>query len=299
MGRTGSARAYARAALLGNPSDLHGGRVLAFTFRDLHVDATAADGAAAPAERRGGLVDAALEVLAERLGEPRATELRVSCETTIPREVGLGGSSAIVIATLRAGCAALGARLEPDELAAMALRAETERLGIVAGPQDRVVQAHQGLLLMDFADGTVERLDATVLSRLFVAWLEGAGHPSSRVHAGASADLAEAEANGVMSELAELASRGAAALAAGDLVALGELLARNFELRQGMYDLDPRHVRMVELAGEHGAPASYAGSGGAVVGLAPEEHAYARLRDAFGREGITMIRPRPTAGRSR
>ena len=67
-------------------------------------------------------------------GFPSA-RFRLTYRTTIPRQVGLGGSSALVIATLR--CLASHTGLEvPDEiLPSIALRVETEQLGLTAGLQ--------------------------------------------------------------------------------------------------------------------------------------------------------------------
>ena len=294
MTQIASARAYARAALLGNPSDLHDGAVLAFTFEDFRAEAmVGGDG-----EAGGALTDAALATLADHLGDPAAGSLAVSCRTTIPREVGLGGSSAIVIATMRAACESLGVSIGPDELAALALRAETDRLGIAAGPQDRVVQAHEGLLLMDFAGGSVERIDQAVLPPLFIAWLEGAGEDSGRAHAEVYGRL-RGGARGVrdvMAAIAELARRGADALHAGDLTAFGTLMVRNLDLRRRVYELDPRHLRMAEVAREHGAPANYAGSGGAIVGVAPAGTRFEPMREALEAEGCRVIRPRVATG---
>ncbi len=85
-------------------------------------------------------------------GGRRCRRSRPTIETEIPREVGLGGSSAIVIATLRALCALARSRLDPAATAAIALAVETEDLGIAAGPQDRLIQAHEGLLYLDFSE---------------------------------------------------------------------------------------------------------------------------------------------------
>ena len=57
-----------------------------------------------------------------------------------------------MIAAIRALARERRVDLAPDELAAMALAVEAEDLGIPAGPQDRVAQAHQGLVHMDFSD---------------------------------------------------------------------------------------------------------------------------------------------------
>ena len=89
----------------------------------------------------------------------------------MPREVGLAGSSAIVIACARALCDVCGHPLEPDELAREALAVELEDLGIAAGLQDRVVQTRETLVAMDFADEPrYEELDPALLPPLFVAW---------------------------------------------------------------------------------------------------------------------------------
>ena len=65
-------------------------------------------------------------------------------------------------------------------------------------------------------------------------------------------------------------------------------MARNFELRAELLDLEPRHVRMIELAGELGAGANYAGSGGAIVGVVPEDVGIERLRAAFAAIGCEL-----------
>jgi glucuronokinase len=279
-----SGRAFARAALLGNPSDLHGGCVLAFTCRDFAAEARVG----APADDHAALIRAALDSLAEHTGDDAARSLEINGRTTIPREVGLGSSSAMVIATVRAATAELGLRLSLDELAEVALRAERDHLGIAAGPQDRVVQSYEGLVLMDFAAGSMERLDANLLPPVFVAWREDAAEHSGRVHAGVDSD--EGAAHAVMTEIAALARQGAAALRSGSPASLVQLLRRNLELRAELYDLDPRHLRMVEIAREHGTEANYAGSGGAITGLVPGE-GLDELRDAFAAEGCDMVQP--------
>lgn len=291
MPKFSSATAYARAALLGNPSDLHGGCVLAFTFHELCAEVTVTAATDSPARDSTPLTTAALVALAEHLGDRAAQSLEVSYTTTIPREVGLGGSSAVVVATLRAACEVLGASLEPAQLARLAQRAETEGLGIVAGPQDRVVQAHGGLLFMDFTEATVGRIDPALLPPLYIAWREDAGQPSGHVHGGVEAG--EGELREVMKRIAQLARSGRDALLGGRRDELGELMLENFELRRSLYDLDPRHVRMIELAREHGAPANYAGSGGAIVGLAPEDARFRELEAALRGEGCQVLRPTP------
>ena len=161
------ASAFARAALAGNPSDGYGGATLAVAVCDFaaHVEARpAAEPSVAP---RSALARATVARFERELA-PGAPPAAVRVRTSIPRAVGLGGSSAIVIATVRALCELHGLRLHPDELASFALAVETEDLGIAAGLQDRVAQAYEGLTFMDFRapGGVYEPLDPAMLPPL-------------------------------------------------------------------------------------------------------------------------------------
>ena len=84
--------------------------------------------------------------------------MRIRYRSTIPRQLGLGGSSAIVIATLRALAELAGTTIPRARLPALALAVETDELGIAAGLQDRVVQTYGGLVFMDFATDRYEPL---------------------------------------------------------------------------------------------------------------------------------------------
>lgn len=273
--------APARAALLGNPSDGYGGAVVAFAFTDFVAGVERCEGIDAHPD--------AVPLLRAAARRADAADAGLRLRTTIPREVGLGGSSAIVIAALRA----LGVDLPPDELARVALAVEAEDLGIAAGLQDRLVQAHGGVLVMDFGAGAVEALDPGLLPPLYVAWREDAGAPSGRFHGDLRARFQRGERAVVaaMAELADVARAGAAALRVGDHTRLHRLVDRTFDLRSSFAELDPRHVRMVELARAAGASANFAGSGGAIAGTLPDPEAFDALRTALRAEGCDAIRP--------
>jgi glucuronokinase len=295
--------AQARAALLGNPSDGFGGKTISVTLPQFAAEATVR-----PAERLeilcddpdgARLVGAAVTRLTGHcrvLGRRFDGEVSVAYETTVPRQVGLGGSSAIVIATMRALAAHLGIELDPDALAQLALSAETEELGIPAGPQDRVVQAHGGLVYMDFdpGRGRIERLDAALLPPMFVAYRRDASEPSAAAHSEIRARFrrGDPEIVAAMSEIAGLAERGRDCLLAGRHDELGALMAANVAARARIVELDSRHSRMVELATSLGAPANYAGSGGAIVGIVPVDGDAAELGEAFAAEGCELVEVR-------
>ena len=127
-----------------------------------------------------------------------------------------------MIATLRALVrAARRSSSSPPALAELALAVETEDLGIAAGPQDRVIQAHEGLVYMDFARDRApahELLDPALLPAAFIAYRPSAASPSGDVHAELRrrferGDPAVIEA---LAEIAELAEAGRRCLLDGD-----------------------------------------------------------------------------------
>jgi glucuronokinase len=189
----------------------------------------------------------------------------------VPREVGLGGSSAIVTATVRALCALHGHALDPGALAEMVLAVEAEDLDIAAGPQDRYAQAHGGLVLMDFGERVprVERLPASLLPPLYLAWRADASEASHAVHGGLQARAEEPRVRRAMTRLGDHARAARAALLAGDTPAFAAAIDASYDERRSLLPLDPRHAAMVEAARAAGASANYAGSGGAIVGTLP------------------------------
>jgi glucuronokinase len=117
--------------------------------------------------------------------------------------------------------------------------------------------------------------------------------PSGIVHSNIRQrwEAGEPKVRQAMLDLATNAEQGRAALLAGDHARLGELINRNFEIRRGILDLDPRHVAMVELARSLGASAHYAGSGGSIVGAYSGEAMFQALKDALGKMGCRVIKP--------
>ena len=320
--RAARGRAHARAALVGNPSDGYGGRTIGVAIPEFAAEvevreAPRVEVIAAEEDSNsfadlgelvadvtangyyGGLrlVKAALKRFADHcatLGHPTPGGFSVSYSTTIPRQVGMGGSSAIVIATLRALCDFHAVTMPPAVLARLALSAESE-LAIPAGLQDRVIQAFGGLLYMDFADESrddFEPLDPGLLPELFIAYRDDASEPSAAVHSTLRArfDARDRVVVETMKELAGLAHAGREALLERDHERLGRLMRANVDARSRLIRLDPRHLRMVEVADSFGAPANYTGSGGAIVGIVPDGRGE-ELRTALANEGCGYLQP--------
>jgi glucuronokinase len=260
--------AHARVALAGNPSDGYGGAVLGVTLDQLRAQAVARAAPTLEIDPSSELVEATVRRFAREL-EPAALASAVRWATSIPRGVGLGGSSAIVIAVMRALCELHGVSLAPARLADEALAVETEDLGIAAGLQDRVIQAYGGLVFMDFATGDYEQLDPAALPPLLVAWRPDAGSESGNVHSSLRGrwEAGDGEVVTAMRSLADLARAARTALLGNNRAQFAHAVDSTFAVRRRLLDLDPRHVQMIDSARAAGAGANYTGSGGAIVAV--------------------------------
>ena len=275
----GHGHAPARAALAGNPSDAYGGAVLAVTLASWSARAHAVRADSLTVSPPSLLIETTVRRYAQEL-DARAAASKVHWESSIPRDVGLAGSSALVIATLRALAELDRVELAPPRLAAIALAVETDGLGIAGGPQDRVVQSHGGLVFMDFgAAAAVEVLDVELLPPLLIAWRPEAGGHSGGVHSSLARRHRRGEplVHDTMRRLADAARGARTALLERDPEMLGRCVDETFDLRAGMLVLDPLCVEMVSVARRCGASANYTGSGGAIVVVSP---AIDRLRGA-------------------
>ena len=179
----------------------------------------------------------------------------------------------------------------------MVLAVEVEDLGIAAGPQDRYAQAHEGLVLMDFAGARprVERLDPALLPPLYLAWRSDAAEASHAVHGGLRDRAREPRRAGGDGAARRPRARGARRPARRATTRPSPPPSTpRFDERAALLDLDPRHDAMVHAAGAAGASANYAGSGGAIVGTLPLDgfEPVVRALRALGCEVIALsLRP--------
>ncbi len=257
-----TASVMARAALAGNPSDLHGGAVIGIPVPGLQATVTiGVDGGEPPTIVRAALA---------RVGRIGAA---VQWDSNIPRSVGLAGSSALVLAALRASG---NAPTDPLTLAELALSIERDDLGIAAGLQDRAVQAFDAPVLVDvLADQTVRVLRPATPLEFVVAWRPSAAADSGAYHASRAVDPAG------MEELARIARGAAGAFEAGDGAALANLMGLSAEIRREVAPLSLGHDQLAEAIQAVGFTPNSAGSGGAVVAVVTERSRPDELRRAL------------------
>jgi glucuronokinase len=326
-------RAYARAGLLGNPSDGYNGKTISFSVRNFWAEVVlyewdTVDIVLAEDDRArftsvqdlardvrlhgyyGGirLVKATIKRFVDYC-ERRGVALHrrnfsVRYSSTIPRQVGLAGSSAIIVATLRCLMEFYGVEVPPEVQPSLVLAVERDELKIAAGLQDRVIQVYEGLVYMDFSKGVereiegylcyaYEPLDVRLLPAVYVAYHDALSEPTEVFHNDVRGryDRGDPAVVGAMERFASIAARGRTALGSGDRKTLDVLVNENFDLRRSVFNLPPWQILMVDTARQAGASAKFAGSGGAIVGFYPDAATLDRLRDDLGAIGSRVIIP--------
>ncbi len=180
---------YARAGLVGNPSDIFNGITISLLFDQFQTKVRLYETpkiSIVPSERDLTCFDSLDELVQYRkqfgfYGGIRLIEalivrfdnfcrengialpkrnFTIEYTSNIPFGIGLGGSSAIIKAALSAlmrffelSEKQISKPIQPNII----LEAETRELGISAGPQDRVVVVYGGLVFMDFTMEAYER----------------------------------------------------------------------------------------------------------------------------------------------
>lgn len=323
-------KAYARAGLVGNPSDGYNGKTISLIVRNFAAEAIIYEWPEIeiiPTRQDqcrfntltemlrdleingyyGGmrLVKAAIKRFADYCREQSielpARNFSLRYGSTIPRQVGLAGSSAIITAVMRALMAFYEIDIKKEILPNLILETETREIGITAGLQDRVAQVYEGLVYMDFdrefmekhKHGLYESMDTGVLPPIYIAYQQELAEVSDVFHNNIREryDRGERLVIDAIARIAELAREAREALLKGDHGELARLMNENFDRRRSIYNLNPKHIRMVELAREIGASAKFAGSGGSVIGTYADEAMYTRLKEAFDKEGCAIIKP--------
>jgi glucuronokinase len=322
--------AYARAGLVGNPSDGYFGKTISFSVRNFrctvklwetpHFEILPTHGDYAKFDTVNAFLrDVKLhgyygglrlqKAIVKKFHEYcRANDIELhnrsftlSFESDIPRLVGLAGSSAIITSTLRALMQFYGVEIAREKMPGLILSAEREELGIQAGLQDRVIQTYEGIVYMDFERkliegrgyGIYEELKPPKLPPLYVAYDPGRAEISDIPHRNLRElfDRGDATVVGAMHKYRDLTDRGRDALMRGDWDELHKVTNENFDLRRQIMPIAPENLRMVEVARATGASAKFAGSGGAICGLYHSGRQYQELVDALAALRCTVLRP--------
>ncbi len=323
--------AYARAGLLGNPSDGYFGKTISLLVRNfrarvvlypsarLEIRPSKADtptfeslqdlyGTTRWRGYYGGIrIIQALIVRLMDYCHANGIELEdrnftLEYETKVPLRLGMGGSSAIVTAALRALMRHFHLEIPLPVQANLVLETETKELGVSAGLQDRVIQAYEGLVYMDFSrdlmerqgHGNYERMDPALLPTVYLAYRTSLSEGTEVFHNDIRSrwNRGEPEIVDAMKTWAGYAEQGRNALLAGDYEQLDRLIDANFDLRGAIYRIGQGNLEMIQTARGQGASANFAGSGGAIVGRYRGEPMFQALVDAMRPLGVAVIKPK-------
>jgi glucuronokinase len=215
-------RAYARAALVGNPSDGYQGKTISLIVRNFWAEVVlyewdSVDIVLTEEDRAcfrsvhdlardvalhgyyGGirLIKATIKRFVDYSRVAGLTlherNFSIRYHTIIPRQVGMAGSSAIITATLRCLMEFYGVDIPLDVQPSLVLSVERDELGVAAGLQDRVAQIYEGLVYMDFSRDCerlvyglkcyrYEPLNPALLPRLYLAHHRGFSEPTEVFH---------------------------------------------------------------------------------------------------------------------
>ena len=331
--------AYPRCGLIGNPSDLFKGRTLSFLFDAFQANLTLSPADVIEIDRTerdarqftdldelvkwrqnygyyGGIrIIEATMVRFRNYCRERNIALdttrcfRITYSSTIPFGCGLGGSSAIARATLAALMRWYGISAEqipPAIQSNIILTAETDELGITAGPQDRVVVIYGGLVFMDFTERAFERnfhrhgdyakLDPSLLPPLYVAYSERFSEPSGAIHgrmAKRASDEQRQRIREAMKAKAQLVLDARELLESGKGADLGVLMTRDFELRRSVYNVSSDTIQMIDIARANSSHAKQCGSGGAILGTYTDDAHLEKIRADFARISCATVAANP------
>jgi len=323
-------KSYPRAALLGNPSDGYFGKTIAFLFSNFSAEVILYETPEIeilPADYDSNVFDSISELSDDvelfgyyggiRLLKAAVKRFHDYCKTeniqlhkhnftlryssNIPYRLGLAGSSAIITACFRALMEFYQVKIPLHFMANLVLSVETEELGIGAGLQDRVAQAYEVPIFMDFDQGIMESrnygiyepVERKYLQNLYIAYQNDLSEGSEVVHN----DFRERYNFGVpevveaIKSWAEITIQGRKALESGDRDRLNQLINQNFDLRRSVMNISHKNIEMVELARSEGASAKFTGSGGAIIGAYEDVKMYETLKKALARKNITIIKP--------
>lgn len=324
------ATSYPRAGLIGNPSDGYHGKTISFIIRNYQASVTLWESPELVIEpmRRDQMC---FESIGELVKDTRAFGyygglrlLKASVKrfhdycveggiklhnhnftirycSNIPSHVGMAGSSAIITACFRALMQFFEVRIPPALLANLVLSVETQELHIAAGLQDRVIQAYEGVVYMDFGKqhfekqgfGFYEQLDPMTLPPLYIAYMTALSEGSEIFHNDIRGRFNRADPTilAAMDEWTALAQQAHDLLVSGQGGRIGPLLDRNFDLRREICQIAKGNLAMIEAARSTGASAKFTGSGGAIVGTYQGEEMFEAICARLAPLGAVTFKP--------
>ena len=239
------------------------------------------------------LLEASIDIL-----ELSDLSFEVTLYSMAPAGCSTGTSAAISVALLGALDMLTPGRRTPHEIAALAHRVETEKLGLQSGIQDQLCSAYGGICFIEMFKYPFASVSQIVvpnslwweLERRLVLVYLGQTHSSSELHEQVIKRMKQPGADkSVLDKLRQAAHAGKNALYSGDFGAFGKAMIANTEAQAELHPalVSERARAVIELAERHGAAGwkvnGAGGEGGSLTILCgPEGEKKRALINALG-----------------
>jgi D-glycero-alpha-D-manno-heptose-7-phosphate kinase len=313
------ARAPLRVSLAGGGTDLpayyeqHGGAVLSTTIDKYfyvflspsdghHVQVTSSDYRTFYRKRldEPSLWDGVLNLpkaVIDHFGT--RTGLSVFLASQAPPGTGLGSSSAVAVALIKAMSVLSGEKLSPHQIAELACVIEIDQLGMPIGKQDQYAAAFGGLNFFRFTQDGVEaeRIDPgpevmAALDRRLMLFFTGMWHDSGEILKEQSNNSHSAAVES-LDQIKAIATAMRDDLCRGDLSRIGGRLHESWLAKRGLAtgitlpQID-RWYNLARSAGASGGKIAGAGGGGFLL-LYCEPEYQERVTEVLGEEGLVQM----------
>jgi glucuronokinase len=321
---------YPRAAVIGNPSDGYFGKTIAFVFSNFganvqlyqtpeleikpqRLDSTSYKDMKALVEDINfagyyggvrllkGMIKVFYEYCLTHNIQLSSKNFTIRYNSNIPLRLGLAGSSAILTACLKALCLFYEIYIPPAIFANLVLSVENKELGISAGLQDRVAQAFEKPVFMNFDKkimnkqgyGDYQVLNNQYFPNFYIAFRKNLSEGTEVAHNNLKArfEIGEKKVLQAMKRWGQITEEFRDALEKNDQETMHQLINENFDLRRSLIPISKGNIEMVDLARSVGASAKFTGSGGAVIGIYKDEMMFSTLRDKMNNYDIEVIKP--------
>lgn len=227
-----------------------------------------------------------LEACIDIMSLPKNLSFEVNLFSEAPAGCSTGTSASISVALLGALDLLTSGQLTAHEIASLAHRVETEKLGLQCGIQDQICASYGGICFIEMFEYPHASVSPVLLPnalwwelerRLMLLYL-GKTHASSEVHKQVIQRLEQPNSDKrVLDILRRCAHHGKNALLEGDFDAFAEAMRENTEgqmaLHPALVSTTAKHV--IELAKQHGAigwKVNGAGGEGGSLTLLFDEH---------------------------
>lgn len=208
---------------------------------------------------RHPLLEAAIDIMEL----PEGLSFEVNLYSAAPAGCSTGTSASITVALLGALDMLTPGRRTPHEVADLAHRIETEKLGLQCGIQDQLCAAYGGICFIEmhqYPHASVSQLYVPnniwwELERRLVLVYLGRTHSSSEVHGRVIQRLEQTSDKSALEPLRRAAYDGKDAVYAGDFAALGRSMIANTQAQAALHPalVSEAAWSVIELAKQHAA----------------------------------------------